>query len=146
MEYYMLCRSKSVISVNLPLYNYIRTEKESLDNKYYPNILEIDEKIYSRLKECIVFWNADSQQMQKYNDARFYRYVYALSNTYREGNKASKKEKRKTNNCILKSKEFKNSLALVSYIHPVHKYAYKSGCWCAVKLAYKITALKRLFK
>ncbi len=143
LEYYSLCGSETIRCINKPLYNYIRTEKESLDNKYYSNILEIDKLIYDKLKECLLFWGADEEQIKKFYNARFYRYVYALENTYKQGNKASEKEKRRTNSSILKSAEFKEAFSKVtSYIHPIHKMAYKSGCWCLVKIAYLITSLK----
>ncbi len=147
IEYYQLCGNCDIICINRPLYNYIRTEKESLDNKYYPDLLEIDEKIYSKLEKAIISWGADDEQLQKYINSRFYRYVTALSNTYRLGNKASSREKRKTNGKILKSDEFKSALSKVtSRIHPIHKIAYKSGSWTIVRIAYKITSLKKLLR
>ncbi len=143
LEYYSFCGSEIIRCINKPLYNYIRTDKESLDNKYYPNILEIDKLIYDKLESCLISWGADEEQMKKYNNARFYRYVYALDNTLRKQNSSCCIKKIKTNNKILRSEEFKNSLSKVtSRIHPIHKTAYKSGNWIIVKLAYTITSLK----
>jgi hypothetical protein len=147
LDYYSRCNSQSIICINVPTYNYVRCGKESLDNKYYHDLLDIDEKVYSRLKECIVSWKADEKQINIYNNSRFFRYTNALSNTYREGNKSTSKEKRRINNNILKSKEFKEALEKVTvYIHPIHKFAYKSGSWFLVNLAYKITGLKKYLK
>lgn len=147
LDYYYACGEKNIVCINVPIYNYTRTCGESLVNKYYPDLLEIDERIYTELKERIVYWGADDEQIKKYNNSRFFRYTNALNNTYLMGNKATPKEKRKTNNKILKSKEFKSALKnFTSYIHPIHKIAYKSGSWNIVRLAYKITSLKSLIK
>ncbi len=143
LKYYTLCGSKSICCINRPLYNYYISETDSLNTKYYPNILEIDNIIYSELEKCIISWGADKEQMEKYYNNRFYRYETALANTYKKGNKSSSKEKRKTNSTILKSAEFKESLSKVtSRIHPIHKIAYKSESWILVKLAYTLTSIK----
>ncbi len=147
LEYYRACNSDKILCVNSCLYNYLRTGAESLNNKYYPDLLEIDEKLYSKLKECIVFWGADNAQMEGFEINRFYRYVMALENTYLEGNKSTSKEKKKTNNSILRSKGFKESFEHAkSCINPIHRYAYQSGSWTLVQLAYKITSLKTILK
>jgi len=143
LSYYDCCKSDNVFVLNVPLYNYIKTGGESLDNKYYPNLIILDEMIYTKLKEFISHHGADKKQLEIFDNSRFYRYIKALSNTYMEGNPASPKEKRKTNNEILRSAEFKKSLnEVTAYIHPIHKIAYKSGSWTLVSLAYKITSLK----
>lgn len=147
LEYYKACKNDSVLCINNCLYNYLRTGDESLSKKYYPDLLAIDEKLYGKLEECIVSWGADEEQMGNFANSRFYRYISALENTYKAGNKATSKEKKKTNNNILRSPEFKASLKNIkSYIHPIHKIAYKSGSWTLVRIAYKITSLKQVLK
>ena len=147
LEYYDLCGSENIVCINEPLYNYIVTGNESLNTKYYPNLIELDRYLYKRLEDFILSHGADERQIEIFNNGRFFRFVSALENTYRKGNKASAKEKRKTNSEILRSDEFKKSLGLLkAYIHPIHKIAYKSGSWTLVQIAYKITSLKGILK
>ena len=61
----------------------------------------------------------------------------------RDRNKASKKDKIRYNNSIMKSKEFVQSLNNSDcYINPAYKFAYKSGKYRLVMLVDNLVKMK----
>ena len=65
-----------------------------------------------------------------------------LKNTFSEKNKATKKDKIRYNNSIMKSKEFVQSLNnLDCYINPAYKFAYETKNYWFVLLLDKVLDL-----
>lgn len=122
LEYLDYSNGKIVI-INKPLYYYLRTEEESLDNKYYPNLFEIYRIINSQLYCYINKWNCDDSQQIIYYNSCFYSYEKVLRNTFHP--KSDIKNKYIYNRSIMKSKIFKDALTKsVCYINPLYKFGY----------------------
>lgn len=113
--------------VNKPLYNYIRNGKESLDNKYYPNLLEIYSRITSVMLNYAKKWALSESEVGKIYSASFYQFEKVLKNTFSKNNTDSFLKKIRYNNEILRSNEFRQAInKMDGYIHPLYKTAYKS--------------------
>jgi glycosyltransferase involved in cell wall biosynthesis len=141
---YLNYSDKKIVIVNKMLYNYIRTEKESLDNKYYPDLLGIyeylDEEMFKYAKE----WNLSKEQITKIYNSSFFRYELVLKNTFHSKNDWTNKQRIKFNNSVLRSSKFKNAVSLSDcYIHPFYKLAYKSGFYKIVQAVDILVNLKK---
>lgn len=110
LAYMDKCENKKIYITNRCTYYYVRSEKESLDNKYRPNLFDIYKHINDEMLRYITNWNVDSEQLAIFYNAVYYSYEKCLRNTFNPDNSASKKEKYRANNTILKSEEFKESL------------------------------------
>ena len=113
---YLDCTNGKIFVMPKKLYSYVQVSDCSLSQKYYPNMFEIYKTINSTMHRFIVKWNCSEEQVKKYFNACFYKYEVVLKNTFSEKNKATKKDKIRYNNSIMKSKEFVQSLNL-SLIH-----------------------------
>lgn len=122
-----------IVVINKPLNYYLRTEKESLDNKYYPDLYEIYKRINSQLYCYIKKWNGDESQQRLYFNSCFYSYEKILSNTFHP--KSDIKNKYKYNKQIMKSIEFKEVLEKSDcYIHPIYKFGYKIASYRVIRI------------
>ncbi len=147
LDYYNKCGKSNIVCVNQALYNYTMFGNETLSNKYYPDLVQIDERIHSKIKDFIISHNADKYQIEIYNNNRFFSYISVLDNTYKKANLSSKSEKRNTNNKILRSPEFKEALKnTTSLINPLQKLSYKSGSWTLVQLVNKLKTMRKILK
>lgn len=127
-----------IVIINKPLNYYLRTENESLDNKYYPNLLDIYKQIYSKLLLCIKKWDCDETQQIIFYNSCFYSYEKVLRNTFHDKSKVPNKYK--YNRCIMKSKEFKEALAKSDcYINPLYKIGYKIASYRLIRFLDKIS-------
>lgn len=105
-------------------------------------MFEIYKTINSTMHRFIVKWNCSEEQVKKYFNACFYKYEVVLKNTFSEKNKATKKDKIRYNNSIMKSKEFVQSLNnLDCYINPAYKFAYETKNYWFVLLLDKVLDL-----
>lgn len=94
--------------VNKTTYNYIQTDNESLDNKYYENLFEIYKCLYSELYKYMTEFKVDLNKEEKsFYRSYFYMLIRVLNNTLNKKCKLSLFNKFKYNSSILKSKEFK---------------------------------------
>lgn len=124
---YLDCTNGKILVIPKKLYSYVQVSDCSLSQKYYPNMFEIYKTINSAMHRFIVKWNCSEEQVKKYFNACFYKYEVVLKNTFSEKNKATKKDKIRYNNSIMKSKEFVQSLNnLDCYINPAYKFAYRT--------------------
>ena len=126
-----------ILIINKPLNYYLRTEKESLDNKYYPNLYEIYKIINSQSYYYINKWDCDKTQIIMYYNSCFYSYEKTLRNTFRS--KSDIKKKYKYNKQIMKSKEFKTALKNCNcYIHPLYRFGYQIASYRLIRLLDKL--------
>lgn len=124
-EYLDSTKGKIVV-INQPLYNYIRDGKESLDNKYYPDLLEIYRRLNSETEKYAQKWELSEEQLSKMYNSFFFRLENVLRNTFNKKNKESFRQKLKYNNEILNSNDFQESMKKMdAFIHPLYSFAYK---------------------
>ncbi|MEE0859635.1 MAG: glycosyltransferase family 2 protein [Acutalibacteraceae bacterium] len=133
-SYIDICKNKKIYISNNCTYNYFRSQKESLDNKFLPDMFEIYKYINSKLKYYIDKWNLDDKQKQIFYNSAYYSYERCLRNTFNNSNKADKKEKYKINDKILRSSEFKAVLEKSDCIkYSLIKFTYKTGKYILVE-------------
>lgn len=124
-EYLDSTKGKIVV-INQPLYNYIRDGKESLDNKYYPDLLDIYRRLNSETEKYAQKWSLSDAQISKMYSSFFFRLENVLRNTFNKKNKESFRQKLKYNNEILNSNDFQESMKKMdAFIHPLYSFAYK---------------------
>lgn len=142
---YLDCTNGKIVVINKPLYNYLRDGKESLDNKYYPNLLEIYRKLNSETEKYAEKWNLSDNQLSKMYGSFFFRIEAVLRNTFNENNKSSLRTKLKYNNDILKSCDFQESMKkMEAFIHPMYRFAYKSKKYFLVKFVDILSNIKKI--
>ncbi len=107
---YLTNSNGNIAILNKPIYNYTRTGIESLDNKYYPDLKSIYDRIYERIFEFCDEFNLSNTDIQHMYASYFYSIENVLKNTFSEKNKAGVSLKYRYNNEILRSKQFKNIL------------------------------------
>lgn len=123
---YLDCTNGKIVVINKPLYDYLRDGKESLDNKYYPNLLEIYRRLNSETERYAQKWKLSDGQLQKMFSSLFFRLETVLRNTFNDKNKESFRKKLKYNNEILNSNDFQESMKKMdAFIHPLYRFAYK---------------------
>ena len=140
---YLDCTNGKIAVVNKPLYNYLRDGKESLDNKYYPDLLEIYRRLNSETEKYAQKWKLSEEQISKMYNSFFFRLEAVLRNTFNENNKSSLRTKLKYNNRILKSSDFRESMdKMNAHIHPFYRFAYKSKNYIFVLFLNLIVKIK----
>lgn len=123
-----------IIVINKPLYNYIRDGKESLDNKYYADLLGIYNRINSEIFKYAKKWDVAENQIAKIYSSVFYGYEKVLRNTFDKKNKDSIIKKYSYNNKLMRSKDFTNSLKKMDgKIHYIYRFAYKTKIYFFVR-------------
>ena len=137
-----------IIIINKPIYNYVRSGNVSLDNKYYKNLLQIYQRINSKVKDCLLKWNVYDAEIQKYYNMVYFSYERIFRNTMSKENIDSLFKKVKYNNSLIKSEEFYNCIKNMQYKLPaVFKIAYKLNNYYIIhmyeKLLNKIIKLLR---
>ena len=132
---YLDCTNGKIVVINKPLYDYLRDGKESLDNKYYPNLLEIYRKLNSETEKYAQKWKLSEEQISKMYNSFFFRLEAVLRNTFNKNNNQSFLKKIKYNNEVLKSEDFRKSMQKMNaFIHPLYKFAYNSDNFLLVKI------------
>ena len=140
---YLDCTNGKISVVNKPLYDYLRDGKESLDNKYYPDLLEIYRRLNSETEKYAQKWKLSEEQISKMYNSFFFRLEAVLRNTFNENNKSSLRTKLKYNNRILKSSDFRESMdKMNAHIHPFYRFAYKSKNYIFVLFLNLIVKIK----
>ena len=123
---YLDCTNGKIVVINKPLYDYLRDGKESLDNKYYANLLEIYRRLNSEIEKYAEKWSLSGVQISKMYSSFFFRLENVLRNTFNKKNKESFRKKLKYNNEILNSNDFQESMKKMdAFIHPLYRFAYK---------------------
>lgn len=142
---YLDCTNGKIVVINKPLYDYLRDGKESLDNKYYANLLEIYRRLNSETEKYAQKWNLSEEQISKMYNSFFFRLEAVLRNTMSENNRASKSEKRKYNSRIVKSNEFQEFLnKMDAFIHPLYRFSYKMKSYTLVRFVDMLTKFRSI--
>lgn len=109
-SYINVCGNKKIYHTNECAYYYLRTEKESLDNKFRADMFDIYSHINDELLRYITAWELSSQQMTMFYNSAYFSYEKCLKNTFHPNNTASKKEKYSLNKMIMQSDRFKEAV------------------------------------
>ena len=107
---YLTNSNGNIAILNKPIYNYTRTGIESLDNKYYPDLLEIYRRLNSETEKYAQKWKLSEEQISKMYNSFFFRLEAVLRNTFNKNNNQSFLKKIKYNNEVLKSEDFRKSM------------------------------------
>lgn len=122
---YLKYTNEKILIVNKPLYNYIYRNRETLTTKYYINLFDIYNKLYSKLYNSMIMFNAN---MVKYNSIFYSSYFESLNivlkNTFNKKSKYTLLQKIKYTKYILRSKEFNSCLSSIDLSH--RSFIYKS--------------------
>lgn len=114
LDYLKYCNGNINI-INECLYYYVQSKEESLDYKYYSNLLEIYSLLFYTLRENMKIFNADFKKYEKYFwTDYFYLLEKTLRNTLHKDNNISIIEKVKYNNSIVKSEDFITSITYLN--------------------------------
>ena len=104
---YLSFMDEDIIVLNKSLYNYILSDKESLDNRYYEDLFQIYNMLYRELYSFMVLFNTDIKSYEvSFYSSYFFMLMRVLHNTFNKENKASLFKKMNLNSEIIKSKEF----------------------------------------
>ena len=134
--------STRILVVTRPLYNYVRIGKESLNEKYRPDMLEIYRRLNRECHSYLNKWNVASEQMQVFYNSEFYSYEKVLSNTLKTPDK-SKRELYNWNSRFMRSHEFQEILQKRNcWIHPLYLSAYRLGSYRLIALLDQIRNFK----
>lgn len=146
---YLKFMDEDIIILNKSLYNYILTDKESLDNKYYEHLFEIYNKLYSELYAYMVLFNTD---IKKYEVSFYSSYLSmlmrVLHNTFNKENKTSFFHKINLNSKILRSKEFRMCIEKFNRndCNKIHLLILSSGNYYLEYVYDKLANIKKLLK
>lgn len=145
-QYLDVVDSKEIIVINKPLYNYIRIENNSLDHKYYPNLLQM---YLDNCKSIHVFlekWEINEAQWKIYWNDAFYKLERVLRNTMRKENRDTFFEKISYNNNIMRSAEFCEALSNFSdSMNPLYSIAYRTQYYIVIWLLDLLVRIKKCF-
>lgn len=135
-----------ILIITKPLYNYVRAGKESLDEGYRPDMLEI----YQRLnRDCYSYlnkWSVSLDQIQIFYNSKFYSYEKVLRNTLRAPAK-SKCKLYNWNSRFMRSHEFREVLRKRDcWIHPLYLATYWLGSYRLIILLDRIQKIKKYFQ
>lgn len=134
--------STRILVITRPLYNYVRIGKESLNEKYRPDMLEIYRRLNRECHSYLNKWNVASEQMQVFYNSEFYSYEKVLSNTLKTPDK-SKRELYNWNSRFMRSHEFQEILQKRNcWIHPLYLSAYRLGSYRLIALLDQIRNFK----
>lgn len=132
-----------IVVANKACYNYTRTNNDSLDHRYRPDLLEIYQRIDKRILKSLKYWQVDEESEQLFWNSVFYQYERVLKNTFHSQNEQSRAEKLAYNNTIMRSAEFKEILKKRNcFVHPLYLRAYESGNYRNVLAVERLVNLK----
>ena len=130
--------------VNKPNYIYQNENPNSLNRKYRPDLLHIQELTVQSIKQYMCKWKiTDDDSWRRFYNASFFKYLNVFENTFHSQNPMSLREKINYNNTILKSESFRNALKKSAVNLPaVQRRAYQSGKYGHVLIAERIQEIK----
>lgn len=148
LEYLDVVSSNEICVINSANYIYIDLDSDSLNYKYRENLLDIYQYVFGKLSQYMNKWGlTDSGSVSKYYNSVYYKYVEIFNNTFKPQNKMKYHEKIRYNNSILKSKQFEDSLSLMSLSIPKYlKMAYKTKNYFWVRVYERIVIIYGLLK
>lgn len=126
LDYLDATGESKIVVVNAPTYNYVRSDKDSLDHKYRKDLYKIYQLQDHTFEKYIIKWKAFDYE--EYINSCFFHYENVLRNTFHPDNKESFIKKIQYNNRILKSEECKEILKnKTCYVNQYYDKAYKTG-------------------
>ena len=133
-----------VAIIRKPLYNYFCGNENSLDNKYRADLPDIYNRLNEELHDHLIKWGADSRQMVKFCNNRFYQYERIFENTMRNP-AVNRRERIREVNAMLRSREFHEVMEQrTCQVHPLLLKAYRSGNYRNVLLVGEMSRMKRM--
>ena len=140
-------KNTGIVILSRTLYNYVREDRESLDNRYIPNLIQIYGRVHQELSDHLTRWEVGEDAWKKFYNICFYNYERILRNTFDKKNRQTSHEKYCENNQILSSQEFQTLLhERTCFVHPAYEKAYQIGKYQLVRILDSLTKLKRSFK
>lgn len=134
--------STKILVITKPLYNYVRSGKESLDEGYRPDMLEIYQHLNRECHSYLNKWNVSSEQMRIFYNSKFYSYEKVLRNTLRAPDK-SRRILYNWNSKFMRSHEFQEILQKRDcWIHPLYFLAYRLGSYRLIALLNQVQGFK----
>lgn len=110
--------------LNKDLYFYVQSNKESLCTRFHERLFEKYQLIHHVMRQCMLNWGCDDNQMIQLNNNCFYIYDFVLLNTYHK--KSTIRYKLKHNKKIMQSREFQTTYNNTNcFIHPVYRFVYQ---------------------
>jgi len=146
---YLKFMDEDIIVLNKPLYNYILSDKESLDNRYYEDLFQIYKMLYGELYSFMVLFNTDIKTYEvSFYSSYFFMLMRALQNTFNKENKASFFKKINLNSTILRSKEFKMCIEKINRdeYNKMHLFILNSGSYYLEYVYDKLSNIKTSLK
>lgn len=135
-----------IVVINKCLYNYLRVKNNSLDHKYYPDLLELYQGSSSYTLDFLRKWSVNDEQQQLFWNGAFYNYERVFRNTMRTENNSSLFAKIRYNNRILRTEQFKETYAhFTGSLHPFYRIAYGTKQYVCVMLVDWLVKIKGVF-
>lgn len=108
---YLKYVSEEIVILNKTPYYYINRNSESLNNKYYENLFEIQTYLSKQIYKYMNLYNSDIKLYEERYYINYFHMIEAvLKNTFSEDNKHSLLWKIKYNNYILNQESVKKSI------------------------------------
>lgn len=136
--------------LNVPLYHYSVGNEASLSAKFYPNLAELYQTIYSRLKEEM---QADSPAWEKwacaYWKSRFFAFDRVFRNIWSKQNRVSLAKKWQNNIEVFHSRDFQTArrIMLKQPMNSLQRLGLSSNCfilyWLTVSVSEWLSSLRR---
>lgn len=140
---YLDAARDGICVVNRPLYLYTHLSNGTLDSKYRPDLKEIYDLLDERILVWLTKWRVSSEHIRKYHNSVFYTQERILRNTFRVESPLSNREKYRINRQILRSEKFRTALNQSDcFIHPLYRFAYRTGSYRIVQLMDYLSARK----
>ena len=118
LEYFKEAEIESFYMLNEPLYNYVKSGKESLDNRYYPDMWELTNLFLDSI--CDYCRWGDIKEPEMIRNIVYFYYIDLFDNTMREENKETFWGKIKQNDQIMQDEHFK--LAVSGNIDKIQQF------------------------
>ncbi|MBQ9832143.1 MAG: glycosyltransferase [Clostridia bacterium] len=144
LKYLDTAKPKQIIVSNKCTYNYVRMGRESLDNRFYPDMFEIVNRVHGELLEFVRNHEHTESDIERVYNAWFFKLEAALKNTFHKKNKASLAKKLAENKKIMQSRVFAEAFEKTrKKIGGLYSLAYSLKSYCVVLLIDKLYCLKR---
>lgn len=108
LEYLYKAGIERIYIDSKPLYHYVRSGRESLDNRYYKNLWELINLFLDEIKKYCGLWQIKDEDL--YADIVYYYYMDLFQNTFSPQNETSIWEKFKQNKKIMKDIRFQTAM------------------------------------
>lgn len=144
LDYLNVTHENKIVVSNKCTYNYVRMGNESLDNRYYPDMIGIMKRIHEALLDFVKSHEHTNEDIDRIYNAWFYKMEQAMKNTFNKKNDLNFFEKIKYNNAIMKSDDFKVAFEKTKgKLGAIYTIAYSSKSYFMVLLTDRLYSLKR---